>query len=130
MVSVRIEASGVKELQAMLMRAIEVAPAEARKVVAKGALNIKKGMQARTAGLAHAPSLPSSITYDTKESAFGAEAEIGPDKSRRQGALGNLVNYGSVNNGPRPFVEPAADEETPRFERAMEDLAMKALEGL
>lgn len=109
--------------------AVELAPKETRKVVAKGALNIKTDARRRVTGLKHAPAYPSSITYDTKESTTGAEAEIGPDKNKRQGALGNLIEYGSVHNSPRPHMAPAADAEAPRFEKAMEDLAAKLLEG-
>lgn len=100
-----------------------------RAVVQKGALNIKTGAQSRVQGLAHAPAYPSAITYDTKEQGTTAEAEIGPDKNRRQGALGNIINYGSINNPPIPHIEPATDEELPRFEQALENLAVKAWEG-
>jgi hypothetical protein len=73
---------------------------EVRAIIQKGALVIKTKMQNEVKGLPHAPSFPASITYDTKITALGIEAEIGPDKGRRQGALGNLIYYGSSNNGP------------------------------
>lgn len=101
---------------------------QVRQVVQKGALNIKTGAQRRVSGLAHAPSYPSAITYESREWSTGAEAEIGPDKGRRQGALGNLLEYGSVNNGPIPHIAPATAEELPRFEKAIGDLGVKAVE--
>jgi len=55
-------------------------------------------------------------------------AEIGPDKLRRQGPLGNLLEYGSVHNAPHPHMIPAAEAEQPRFEQAMEDLSARLLE--
>lgn len=130
MSGVRIDFREVHRLAVTLDAAANVAPDEARKVVARGALQIKNGMRSRVQGLAHAPAYPYSITYDTKLTPAGAEAEIGPDKAKRQGALGNLINYGSVNNGPIPHVEPAAADEQPRFEKAMQDLAEKALGDL
>jgi hypothetical protein len=96
-------------------------------VVAKGALNIKTDARRRVTGLKHAPAYPSSITYDSHEVAGSAWAEIGPDKQRRQGALGNLLEYGSVKNAPRPHMRPAAEAERPKFEAAMQSLAEKAL---
>lgn len=110
-----------------LDRAAEVAPAETRKVVTKGALNIKTSARRRAGGLKHAPAYPRSITYDTRETATSASADIGPDKGKRQGALGNILEYGTLNNEPIPHMGPAADEEQPRFERAMADLAERTL---
>lgn len=114
----------------ILVKAAGVAPVEARKVVAKGALNIKTDARRRVSGLAHAPSYSNSITFDSHETATGGWAEIGPDKSKRQGALGNLIEYGSVNNAPIPHMAPAAEAETPKFEKAMEDLAAALLKDL
>lgn len=108
-------------LAAELLRVAAVAPAEARKVVAKGLLNIKADARRRIGRPTHAPAYPSSITYDLFTGAIGGE--VGPDKTRRQGALGNLLEYGSVHNPPHPHMGPAGDAEKPRFERAMEDLA-------
>lgn len=123
----RIDHSEVDKLTETLVHAADVAPAEARKVVAKGALNIKTDARRRISGLAHAPAYPSAITYETRATATRASAEIGPDKDRRQGALGNILEYGTVKNPPHPHMGPAADAERPRFEQAMQDLAVKAL---
>jgi hypothetical protein len=95
----------------------------ARAVVQRGALNIKRDWQRRWTGHSHAPALPRAVTYDTTASRTAATAEIGPDKNKPQGALGNLFEYGSVNNAPIPGGAPAAAAEQPRFERAAEQLA-------
>lgn len=121
-----IDAHELDVLAQDLDRAAGVAPKDARKVVAKGALNIKRDAQRRVTGLAHAPAYPRSITYDSHETLHGGWAEIGPDKDRRQGALGNIIEYGTVKNPPRPHMAPAAAAEQPRFEKAMQDLAEKA----
>ena len=105
-------------------------PEKARKgvrgVVEKGCLNIKRGTQRRWKGLGNAPALASAVTYDTRLTPLGAAGEVGPDKRKRQGALGNIIEYGSVNNPPHPALAPEADAEQPRFARAMEDLGVKA----
>jgi hypothetical protein len=108
-------------LVADLGKAEAAAIAEARKVVEKGAVNIKKDWQRRWSGLAHAPALPAAITYDAGYGFGKIEAEIGPDKGRRQGALGNLIEFGSVNNAPIPGGVPALQAEAPRFEKALID---------
>lgn len=128
--SIRFDSSEVRGVAEVFADASKVAPAEARKVVSKGALNIKNDARRRASGIAHAPAYPNSITYDTQQTATGASAEIGPDKSRRQGALGNVLEYGTVKNAPIPHHAPAAEAERPRFEKAMEDAAAKALGGL
>lgn len=97
------------------------------KVVTKGALNVKNDWRARWSGLSHAPRLPDAITFDVLFRFSGPEAVIGPDKDRPQGALGNLIEYGSVNNAPRPGGAPALDAEADRFERALGDAVEKLL---
>lgn len=121
--------SGLDELREDLTKAHEEILDGARGVVAKGMLNIKKETKGRWSGLAHAPSLPRAVTYDTKVSGTVASGEVGPDKARRQGALGNLIEYGSVNNAPIPALNPALDAEEPRFTKALEDLGGDLLEG-
>lgn len=100
-----------------------------RAVVARGALNIKTDARRRISGHPHSPAYPSSITYDIRVGPTSAEAEIGPDKQRRQGALGNILEYGTVHNAPIPHIRPAAEQELPRFERALEELAVRRWEG-
>ncbi|MGC5033076.1 hypothetical protein [Micromonospora sp. DT229] len=125
--SVDIEHRELDRWVRTLDSAAEDAPAEARKVVQRGALQIKRDAQQRISGLKHAPAYPHSITYDTKETPGGAVAEIGPDKNRRQGALGNILELGTVKNPPRPHMIPAAQAEEPKFERALADLAERLL---
>ena len=125
---VEFESPDLQRLAVDFDEAAQIAPAEARKVVAKGALNIKRDAQRRVTGLAHAPAYPRAITYDSHETPAGGWAEIGPDKEKRQGALGNVLEFGTVKNPPRPHMAPAADAELPRFEKAMGGLAEKAIE--
>lgn len=127
---IEFRAEDVRGLVSALEHAAGAAIGETRKVVAKGALNVKKDLQQRAANLRHAPAFPRSITYDMRATATTVWAEIGPDKSRPQGALGNLIYYGSVHNSPRPDLDMAVAAEQPRFEKAMEDLAIRATDHL
>jgi hypothetical protein len=124
---ITVESVGFDELAADLRHAAERAPEEIRKVVSKGALNIKTDWRRRWGGLAHAPAIPRAVTYDIKSSGSKVEAEIGPDKALRQGALGNLLEFGSVNNAPIPGGAPALETEGPKFTKALEDLAERLL---
>lgn len=113
-----------------LLKVIGTAPAEAlkdvRPVVQRGLLNIKNGARRRAAGLKHAPAYPSSITYDSHDTPTGAWGEVGPDKQRRQGALGNILEHGTVKNAPIPHMLPSARAEEPKFLKALERVAVKA----
>jgi hypothetical protein len=128
-VSVQIDASELNNLSAMLTERARVVPREARAVVEKGALNVKDEARRLSSGIAHAPLYPLSIGYDVlRAGAFGlVEAEIGPDKDKPQGALGNVLEYGTVNNAPLAHLGPALDREGPRFAAAMLALGTEGL---
>lgn len=93
------------------------AQVQARAVVSRGALNIKNGWRANAQATAgrHARLYPSSISYDMLPHPTGASAEIGPDKGRPQGALGNLLEYGSSKNPPHLDGARALAAEEPAF---------------
>lgn len=101
-------------------------------VAKRGAVNIKKDWRANaseSAG-AHAGAYPYSITFDDPVRTMQAvSVEIGPDKDKRQGALGNLLEYGSVHNPPHNDGLRAAEKERPRFERALADVGEGMLLG-
>ena len=98
-------------------------------VVTKGALNIKQDWARRWSGLAHAPAAGASINFDVYHLPGSVRAEIGADKSRRQGPLANLLEFGSKNNAPIPGGLPALDAEAPRMEKALGDLGERLLSG-
>lgn len=120
--------SDLDDLAGVLDGAADEARKQVRPVITRGALNVKTDWKRRWAHLSNAPALPAAITYDTRLTPTGAAAEIGPEKERRQGALANLIEYGSVNNAPHPGGRPAAAAEEPRLTRALEDLGVRAVE--
>lgn len=125
--TVDMDASGLDKLVADLgMQPMRV-EAATRSVVQRGAMNVKRDAQNLISGLAHAPHYPRSITYDTRWTGRGSEAEIGPDKNRRQGALGNILEYGTAKNAPLAHLGPALDLEGPRFEQNLAELVEKML---
>jgi hypothetical protein len=98
-------------------------------LITKGALNIKNDWRTSASGLKHAPAYPASITFDVIKTPAMISAEIGPDKQKRQGALGNLIEYGSVHNPPHLDGARALASEQPRFYAAAEDVAGKSVLG-
>lgn len=106
---------------------------------------VKGTARENATGMAHAPLFPYSITYDIVgnthgggalgafvggSSEFDIELEVGPDKDKPQGALGNLIEYGSINNPPMGIMHGALQAHEADFEReidrATEDM-MKAI---
>ena len=81
-----------------------------RQVVKRGALNVKKRLQAEAQGVAHAPGFPRAITFDVELTGDEIVADIGPEK----GGAGSLalLYLGNSKTGPR-LPEPmlAADTE-------------------
>jgi len=122
-----VSVEGVNVLVAELDRAISRAIPEVTGVLSKGALNIKKDWQTAWKGLKHAPATPYAVGYDIAVTPGTISAIVGPDKNKRQGALGNLLEFGSLNNPPKPGGSPALDAEAPKFETALDALMVKLL---
>ncbi|HWU21554.1 MAG TPA: hypothetical protein VN088_08515 [Nocardioides sp.] len=101
-------------------------------VVEHAALNVKNGWRdnAKQSSGKYAPSYPASISYDLSLTAAvigRIEAEVGPDKSKRQGALGNLLEFGSANNPPHNDGGRALRDEAPKFEAELAKVTLDAL---
>jgi hypothetical protein len=94
-------------------------------IVTRGALNVKNAWRSNAMATAgrHARRYPYSISYEVKPIPGGATAEVGPDKGKRQGALGNLLEFGSKNNPPHNDGGRALIAEGPAFEAHVAALA-------
>jgi hypothetical protein len=124
------DVSGLLHLGSSLAGASAAVQREAKAVVTKGALNIKNDWRANAIATAgrHGRIYPYSIGYDPVVTGVGyVEAVIGPDKDKPQGALGNLLEYGSVNNPPHNDGGRALLAEEPRFMAAVEALGLTVL---
>jgi hypothetical protein len=116
---------------AALMAAAAKAVVETRAVVQKGALNVKNEARVNVASSAPTQNAHAqyAITYDTTVRPTAIEAEIGYDKNKPGGALGNLLEYGGGGDHSPPHRDlgRALDAEEPRFLSAMDLLAGKLL---
>lgn len=93
---------------------------EFRKVVSRGALNIKNGLRDDAKSNGSYRHFYRSISYDM---VGDLEAEIGPDKNKVQGALGNILYFGTSKNAPELNIMGPLDREEPRFVQALGDVA-------
>jgi hypothetical protein len=91
-----------------------------RKVIERGAVNIKNEMRAEASGHPTFKHFPRSISYDLTGE---FEAEIGPDKGRIQGALGNLLYFGRSNTAGVLDINGPLRREEPRTVDAIADVA-------
>ena len=114
---IRVDASELRQLAADLDRGARRAGSEVADVVKDTARTIRDDARSRAPSGPHTRHYPSSITGEVTTWGRGARAEIGPDKGLTQGPLGNLLEFGSVNNAPIPHLAPALDAAEPGFLR-------------
>lgn len=81
-------------------------------VLKKGANNIKEDLKAGVRG-SHFRGLAGSLSYDSMYSPGVARYEIGPDKYRRGGALGNIYYFGGSRGGGHGDLEGPLMREAP-----------------
>ncbi|WP_188699888.1 hypothetical protein [Microbacterium nanhaiense] len=146
-----IDKADISKLSSDLGRTSEAAWKNLQKAIEVTARNVRDTARENSKGLAHAPAFPYSITYDVgvgydqslSQAASSVltgsisdarsttlRAEIGPDKNRKQGALGNLIEYGSVNNPPQGIMHGAIYANEDDFERGVNIAIDDALKGL
>ncbi len=99
---------------------------DVKQVVSRGCLQIKNDWKERWEGHPHIPQLPRAISYDVVGRGLAVYGEVGPDKNKPQGPLGNIIEFGTVHNSPIPGGVPALEEEEPKFVKALADLGEEA----
>lgn len=122
------DASGLRNLMADLGKIPPKALPAAERLLGKTSLIIKKDAQRRISGHPHAPAYPYSLGYDLYYLPGQVRSQIGPDKNKRQGALGNILELGTVNNAPLPHLVPALDAEETKFDAYAAALGEKLIE--
>jgi hypothetical protein len=98
--SLNFDASEVAKLGDILVSAAGVAPAEARKSLAKGLLNIKVDSRRRISSSRHFRRVAAAITYESHETPTGGWGEVGPDHDHPQGELAFIPELGSLKTRP------------------------------
>lgn len=124
-----IDTSEFRALAADLGKASSKVFKEAEATTKKAAQNIKETMRADAKSSGSYKHFSGSITYDRAMSVGEIGYEIGPDKDMTQGALGNILYFGTSNNAPVLDMEVGLRKEAPEYERRMGDLAEGLLDG-
>lgn len=96
-------------------------------VVQKGAANVKEDLRAGVRSSRHFSSkkrsgLEQSITYDSNYTPGVVRYDVGPDKARRGGALGNIYYFGTSRGGGSGDLDGPLARETPKMQSALEAL--------
>lgn len=100
--------------------------AELDGIVQKAAVNIKKGMAEGAGGSPHfANALARSITYESSYRPGAVRYEIGPDKGRAGGALGNVYYFGTSRGGGTGDLTGPLNAEAPALTSHLEAAARR-----
>lgn len=127
-----VDASELTQLAIDFGNASAKAVDEIDEVVEHGALKVKNHMAADARSSGYYKHFHRSISYDRVTSINQVSYEIGPDKSRRgaQGALGNILYFGTSKNGPVLDIEAPLKAEEPHLVKHLADVAERlAAEG-
>jgi hypothetical protein len=121
---IAIDFSEIDQLAASLDRVPATAGRYLRAAVEVTSKHIDLDWEREAKGMVHAPAFPYSVGYDISVfQGFGfsiIQSEIGPDKGKPQGALGNLIEFGSVNNPPQGLGHGALQRNEADFVRGLE----------
>ncbi|MGO2411600.1 hypothetical protein ACTXIU_13425 [Glutamicibacter arilaitensis] len=120
--------SGADELRAFaadLGKIAHQALPDTDAVLKKGAQKIKDDLVADARGSKHFKGMAGSISYDSMYGIGHAKYEIGPDKGRRGGALGNIYYFGTSRGGGTGDLEGPLAREAPNIERELNKLVDK-----
>jgi hypothetical protein len=116
------------KLMQVIQHAREQILPDVKAVVSRGALNVKNAAKAAAPDPHHAGLYKASITYTLTVEGDTVSAEIGPDKDKPQGALGNLLEFGGVKGGSKPHLVPSWDDEEKKLDPFVADAAVKLLQ--
>lgn len=114
--------SGAGELRAFandLGKIASKALPEVDAVLKKGAQNIKDDLINGIPSGSSWRALKGSISYDSMYGIGHAKYEVGPDKGRRGGALGNLYYFGGSRGGGYGDLDGPLAREAPNLEREL-----------
>ncbi len=143
---IRVDAQEFDKLRADASRFPQGAMPIYKRAAVETGRSVRDTARENAAGMAHAPAFPQSITHGFVGDSHGGGAlgafvgrdfgrydivmEIGPDKDRPQGALGNLIEYGSVNNPPMGILHGALQAHEADWERAIDRATDEALKAI
>jgi hypothetical protein len=116
-----VDFSELNQIAAALADVPANAGKHVRAAVEVTSVKVKKSWREKLDGSRTLPGLPFAVTYDViTSSTLGRDSviqsEIGFDKDKNQGPLGNVSEFGTVNNPPRGFGLAALQENLKDYE--------------
>ena len=131
MIEIRFGTEAVASLERDLGKISGDLIPEINKVAKKGAQNLKDALNEQAKKSPHFRGMAGSVTYTPRIILGGFGYEVGPDKDRRGGALGNLFFFGGANGGGGTGdLDGALADEEPAFAKALDDAIGKAMGDL
>jgi len=116
---VQVDSSEIDRLVADLGSISADAAENVVKAVEVSSLKTKKSWQEPLKGSRTLGALPYAITFDVEGDGKTVTSEIGFDKSRNQGPLGNISEYGSPTITGRGYGLAALEKNIPDFEKGL-----------
>ena len=117
-----VDSSQLRELSQNVGRVSGGLIGDVDKVVKRGAQNIKNELVADAQASKHFKALAGAISYDSDYRLGQVAYEVGPDKGRRGGALGNIYYFGTSRGGGSGDLDKPLGSEGPRLEKALGDM--------
>lgn len=117
--------TALRELSANLGHVAGGALDDVDAVLKRGVNNIKTEMIADVSSSRHFHGMARSITYESHYLLGRARWVVGPDKSRRGGALGNIYYFGTSRGGGSGDIEKPLRSEEPRTMAALAALTAR-----
>lgn len=93
---------------------------EVDKVLKKGAQNIKEDLVKDAKASKHFKGLAPAISYDSLYGFQNPRYEIGPDKARKEGPLGNIAYFGTSRGGGTLDLEGPLERESKNLETELD----------
>lgn len=117
---ITIDPSEMRRLVADLGRVSTRIVAKLDPIIKKGAVNLKGDLNEQAASSRSFKGMAGSVTFDARHASGFVGYEVGPDKSRRGGALGNIFFFGGANGGGGTGdLDGALSREEPELVKAL-----------
>jgi hypothetical protein len=127
---ITFDARGLNELAAALGEVAYTAGPYVRDAMERTAIDVKKDWRAAASAHKTIKRYQYAIGYDfVTQQLFGStivRCDIGPDKNKRQGALGNLLEYGSPTSPPHHWGDSALAAHSDQFQTLLVQALEKA----
>jgi len=107
-----VDDSQVIKLSRDLAKSAALSLAEIVATTIRAGKNIQRDAKEAAPKGGHVRLYAGKITTSTKKTPWSVETEVGPLQSG-QGALGEILEFGTARSAPHPHLMPAADKEIP-----------------